>query len=52
MTWLPYAFSGPVLWALSTHLDKYLVEQYFKKAEVAVLLVFTALAGGSGTRCG
>jgi uncharacterized membrane protein len=45
MSWLFYAFSGPVLWALSTHLDKFLVERYFKKSEVAVLLVFTALAG-------
>lgn len=45
MSWLVYAFSGPILWALSTHLDKYLVERYFKKSEVAVLLVFTAFAG-------
>ncbi len=45
MSWLAFAFSGPVLWALSTHLDKYLVEQYFKTSNVAVLLVFTALVG-------
>jgi drug/metabolite transporter (DMT)-like permease len=45
MSWLFYAFSGPVLWALSTHLDKFLVERYFKTSEVAVLLIFTALAG-------
>jgi len=45
MPWLVYAFSGPVLWALSTHFDKYLVERYFKKSDVAVLLVFTALIG-------
>jgi drug/metabolite transporter (DMT)-like permease len=45
MTWLAFAFSGPVLWAISTHLDKYLVERYFKKSSVAVLLIFTALAG-------
>src|SRR4051812_10942435 len=43
--WLLFAFSGPVLWALSTHVDKYLVERYFKHSSVAVLLVFTALAG-------
>jgi drug/metabolite transporter (DMT)-like permease len=43
--WLLFAFSGPVLWALSTHVDKYLVERYFKRSSVAVLLVFTALAG-------
>ena len=45
MSWLLFAFSGPVLWAISTHLDKYLVERYFKDTSVAVLLVFTALIG-------
>ena len=43
--WLLFAFSGPLLWAVSTHVDKYLVEKYFKHAGVAVLLVFTALIG-------
>lgn len=45
MNWLIYAFSGPVLWALSTHLDKYLLERYFKEGSVAVLMVFTAIIG-------
>ena len=45
MAWLFFAFSGPVLWAISTHFDKYLVERYFKHNDVAVLLVFTALMG-------
>ncbi len=45
MTWLVFAFSGPVLWAISTHLDKYLVEKYFKQGDVAMLLFFTACAG-------
>ncbi len=45
MSWLLFAFSGPVFWALSTHVDKYLVERYFKEGSVAVLLVFTALIG-------
>jgi drug/metabolite transporter (DMT)-like permease len=45
MSWLIYAFSGPILWAASTHIDKYLVERYFKQSSVAVLLVFTALIG-------
>ena len=43
--WLLYAFSGPVFWALSTHIDKYLVERYFRHADTAVLMVFTALIG-------
>jgi uncharacterized membrane protein len=42
-SWLFFAFSGPVLWAISTHLDKYLVERYFKHIHPAVLLVFTAV---------
>jgi len=45
MSWLIFAFSGSVLWAISTHLDKYLVERFFKNSDVAVLLVFTALVG-------
>ncbi|HET7650727.1 MAG TPA: DMT family transporter [Gammaproteobacteria bacterium] len=43
MSWLLFSFSGPVMWALSTHIDKYLVERYFKHGRVAVLLIFTAL---------
>ena len=45
MSWLAFAFTGPVLWAVSTHFDKYLVERYFKESSVASLLVFTALIG-------
>lgn len=45
MSWLIFAFTGPVLWAISTHLDKYLVERYFQNVNVAVLLVFTAMMG-------
>jgi uncharacterized membrane protein len=43
--WLIFAFSGPVLWAVSTHIDKYLVEKYFKNSDTAVLMVFTAWIG-------
>ncbi|HMK78792.1 MAG TPA: DMT family transporter [Xanthobacteraceae bacterium] len=45
MLWLIFAFSGPVLWAASTHIDKYLVDKYFGASPVAVLLIFTALIG-------
>lgn len=41
--WLPYALLGPVLWAISTHIDKYMVERYFLDVHPAVLLVFTGL---------
>jgi uncharacterized membrane protein len=43
--WLLYAFSGPVFWAVSTHIDKYLVDRYFRHSDTAVLIVFTALVG-------
>jgi uncharacterized membrane protein len=45
MSWLAFALCGPILWAISVHLDKYLVERYFKDADVIVLLIFTALMG-------
>jgi uncharacterized membrane protein len=45
MSWILFAFSGPVLWAISTHLDKYLVERFFKQSDVAVLVLFTAFVG-------
>ena len=41
--WLLFAFSGPILWAASTHIDKYLVDTYFKNASTAVLMVFTSI---------
>ncbi|HXS06683.1 MAG TPA: DMT family transporter [Rhizomicrobium sp.] len=43
--WLLLAFSGPVCWAVSTHIDKYLVDRYFHDSDTAVLMLFTALAG-------
>src|SRR5579864_2833920 len=43
--WLLYAFSGPVLWAVSTHIDKYLVDRYFRHSDTSVLMLFTALLG-------
>lgn len=43
--WLLFAFSGPVLWAVSTHIDKYLVDKYFRHSDTAVLMVFTAFLG-------
>jgi uncharacterized membrane protein len=45
MSWLFFAFSGPVLWAISVHFDKYLVDRFFQESNVAVLLVFTAFIG-------
>lgn len=43
--WLLYAFLGPVCWAISVHIDKYLVDRYFRACDTAVLMLFTALIG-------
>src|SRR6201986_5649929 len=43
--WLLFAFSGPLLWAVSTHIDKYLVDKYFHDSDTIVLMAFTALLG-------
>ena len=43
--WLLYAFAGPLAWAASIHIDKYLLEKYFKHGSVAVSMVFTAIIG-------
>ena len=43
--WLLFAFTGPVLWAASTHIDKFLVDRYFADSDPALLMVFTALVG-------
>lgn len=43
--WLILAFCGPVCWAVSTHIDKYLVDRYFHDSDTAVLMLFTAFLG-------
>jgi drug/metabolite transporter (DMT)-like permease len=43
--WLLFAFLGPVSWAVSTHIDKYLVDRYFQNSDTAVLMVFTSFMG-------
>jgi uncharacterized membrane protein len=45
VSWVVFAFSGPVLWAISVHLDKYLVDRFFQESNVAVLVLFTAFVG-------
>jgi drug/metabolite transporter (DMT)-like permease len=45
MSWILLAFCAPVLWAASTHIDKYLVEKFFKDTGVGALLIFTSLLG-------
>ena len=44
--WYFYALLGPAIWALLNHLDKYLLERFFKQdAAGPVLVVFTGFAG-------
>ena len=45
MHWLLFAILGPLSWAISTHIDKYLVDKYFHDSDTAVLTVFTAVIG-------
>jgi uncharacterized membrane protein len=45
MHWLLFAILGPLSWAVSTHIDKYLVDKYFRDSNTAVLMVFTAVVG-------
>jgi uncharacterized membrane protein len=45
MVWLLFSILGPLSWAISTHIDKYLVDKYFHDSDTAVLIVFTAVVG-------
>jgi uncharacterized membrane protein len=45
VSWIALAFCGPVLWAVSTHIDKYLVDKFFRDTGVGTLLIFTSLIG-------
>jgi uncharacterized membrane protein len=45
MQWFLFAIIGPLSWAVSTHIDKYLVDKYFRDSNTAVLMVFTAIVG-------
>ncbi|MEJ0020311.1 MAG: EamA family transporter [Acetobacteraceae bacterium] len=43
--WLLFAFAAPMLWAISTHIDKFLVDRYAHRGDVGVLVVFTGMTG-------
>jgi len=43
MTWFLLALVGPFLYALSNHIDKYLLEKYFKEGGVGTLILFSSL---------
>lgn len=43
--WLLLALIPPFLFALVNHIDKYLIEKYFKRGEVGSLILFSSLVG-------
>ncbi|MDO8659916.1 MAG: EamA family transporter [Candidatus Parcubacteria bacterium] len=45
MYWILLALISPILLTLVNHLDKYLLEKYFKDGGVGALMIFSSLAG-------
>ncbi|NTV40717.1 MAG: EamA family transporter [Candidatus Moranbacteria bacterium] len=43
MDWFLIALIGPVLYAITNHIDKYILEKYFKAGEVGAIVLFSAL---------
>ena len=43
MLWFFIALIGPFLYALSNHIDKILLEKYFKEGGVGTLILFSSL---------
>ncbi|HEX3487096.1 MAG TPA: EamA family transporter [Micropepsaceae bacterium] len=48
MRWLLFTVLGPLSWAISTHIDKYLVDRFFHDSDTAVLMVFTGVVAVFG----
>lgn len=44
MNWFILATLAPLLWAICNHIDKIVLEKYFKDGGVGTLLIFSALA--------
>jgi len=44
MSWFLIALVGPFLYAITNHIDKHLLEKYFKVSGVGTLLIFSSLA--------
>lgn len=44
MSWFLVALVGPILYAITNHIDKHLLEKYFKVSGVGTLLIFSSLA--------
>ncbi len=44
MSWFFIALIGPLFYAFTNHIDKYLLSKYFKEGGVGTLLIFSSLA--------
>ena len=45
MHWYFLAFLSPLLWAISTHMDKYILGRYLKGASPAIMSIFAGIVG-------
>lgn len=45
MSWFWIALIGPFLWSVSNHIDKYLLNKYFKDLGIGALIIFSSLIG-------
>jgi len=45
MNWFIIALAAPVLWAVTNHIDKYLINKYFRNGGVGSLIIFSSLIG-------
>jgi drug/metabolite transporter (DMT)-like permease len=45
MNWFILALLPPALWAVTNHIDKYLMERYFKGSTIGALAIFSSLIG-------
>ncbi|MEI6022717.1 MAG: DMT family transporter [bacterium] len=43
MTWLFIALVGPLMYALTNHIDKFLLEKYFKSSGIGSILIFSSV---------
>lgn len=45
MNWFLIALLAPALWSITNHIDKYLVEKYFKGGGTGALIIFSSIIG-------
>ncbi|MEI6238232.1 MAG: EamA family transporter [bacterium] len=45
MSWYIFAFIAPLLWAISNHIDKYILGRYLKNTNAGILAIFAGMVG-------